>query len=93
MTAKVRTCPHCGTAIESEIPAGWIKVPLEMWNELVEKADRNDRMVELARNLDKLARTMDAAAVVCTAAKVELAAALKGNAAGGTPAPRQEGEG
>ena len=39
MSENTRTCPHCGKALESEVPEGWIKVPLETWNRLVKQAE------------------------------------------------------
>ena len=32
-------CPHCGKEIERLLPEGWIMVPKDAWNRLVEKAD------------------------------------------------------
>ena len=32
-------CPHCGKEIEGLVPEGWIIVPKNAWNNLVEKAE------------------------------------------------------
>lgn len=32
---SARKCPHCGGLVESDVPAGWIMVPLVQWNKLV----------------------------------------------------------
>ena len=50
-----RICPHCGKTIASEIPDGWIKVPLESWNKLVQENEAFEHAVIASGEARRLA--------------------------------------
>lgn len=74
--AAKRVCPHCGKEVESEIPEGWIKVPLTTWNNLVRRAERADAAEDLMDKVKELDKALARAHVKLTAAHRTLEKAM-----------------
>ena len=70
--SATRICPHCGKTVASEIPDGWIKVPLETWNKLVDELNSVDHMVASQQKIDGFFRAIELARTHLAAAQAEV---------------------
>lgn len=70
--STTRFCPHCGKTVASEIPDGWIMVPIETWNKMVGELNSVDHMVACQKKLDGFSRAIELASTHLAAAQAEV---------------------
>ena len=75
--STTRFCPHCGNTVASDIPDGWIMVPIETWNTLVGELNSGDHVVACQEKLDSFSLAIDLARTHLAAAQAEVEAARR----------------
>ena len=96
--SEARKCPHCGGLVESDVPAGWVKVPLELWNKKVQEIQafrHAGKACGEAKRLEARVKALRAALPIMAEAAADLekvVTALDEEIAGEPPAPPGEAQ-